>query len=241
MNLKDEVRKIVQLQKNDTRIYDLRQEKDIEIPEQLNNLKNELEQTRGNFSVFQEKVKKIQLKRKDKEIDLAAKEENFKKAQGHLYQLKTNKEYQAKLNEIGSIKADISIVEEDLLMIFDEVETEKKEFDIQKEHLSRKEEDVKTEEEKLKEQIKDIEAQMKDLEDKRKIFIKGCAEKILSTYEQLLKTRRGLAVVSSTNDHCGACHMLLTPQKINEIKMYSDLVLCDNCVRILYIPEDIRQ
>ena len=117
MRLKDEIRKIVQLQESDLRIRKLRQKKDIEIPDQVEKRKVEFEQMRQRISNFEEVLKNAQLKKKEKELDLAAKEENARKSQTQLYQLKTNKEYQAKLKEISFLKADISVLEEEVLTI----------------------------------------------------------------------------------------------------------------------------
>jgi hypothetical protein len=241
MDLKEEVRKIVQLQEIDSQIYDLVQEKDIEIPEKLNKIKDEVKEKEKTLSVFEDKVKQLQLKRKDKELELASREENVKKAQSQLYQLKTNKEYQAKLSEIASLKADVSILEEEIIKILDEIEEAELELKNKKEKFLEDKKEYEEEERKIKDQIKEIEAKIKGLQDKRDLLIKNIDKNILSKYEQLLKTRSGLAIVPIENENCGACHMRLTPQTINEIKMYKDLILCENCVRILYLPEDIKQ
>jgi hypothetical protein len=240
MNLKEEIRKIVQLQEIDTQIQNLANQKEVELPKNIENLRNELEEEKKKLSIFEEEVKKLQVKRKEKELELASKEENVKKAQSQLYQLKTNKEYQAKLSEITSLKADVSVLEEEIIKILDEIEESEKRFKEEKEKFSDKEKEFKEKEAKIKEEIKEIEIKIKNLQDKRNILIKDIDKNVLSKYEQLLKTRSGLAVVPVENENCGACHIRLTPQTINEIKMYKDLVFCENCVRMLYLPEDIK-
>ena len=229
-----------QLQEIDLRIYALREEKDVTRPAELESLKNELEKRKQALLVFEEKYKKVQLIKKEKEINLASKEEGLRKAQGDLYQLKTNKEYQAKLSEIASLKADISIFEEEIIKILDELEIIKKELNMQKEVFVQEEKNISNKETIIRSQIEQIGIDIKNLEDKRKISIDGVDKKLLATYEQLLKKRSGLAVVPVRENNCGACHLLLNPQKINEIKMYEKMVFCENCVRMLYIPEDIQ-
>lgn len=240
MNLKNEIRKIVQLQKNDSCIYKLRQEKDMEKPSLLKKIKLEFEQKKEIISVDEKKIKELHLKNKEKEIDLGSKEESLKKIQGQLYQLKTNKEYQIKLNEIGSLKADISVAEENMLKILEEIESAKKDLELKKEILCREEKNFKEEECKIKNQIKDIEIKISGLENKRNSFTNEIGEKTLAKYEQLLKTRGGLAIVPVNGNHCGFCGIAVTHQKINEIKMYDNLAFCENCVRILYLPDDIE-
>ena len=89
-------------------------------------------------------------------------------------------------------------------------------------------------------EIEEIEVKIKELEDKRKQLTSQINENLLSTYEKLLKTRNGLAIVPVENENCGACHIKVTAQKINEIKMYKELIFCENCVRILYLKEDFE-
>jgi predicted nucleic acid-binding Zn-ribbon protein len=240
MNLKEEIIKIVQLQEIDSHRYTLCQEKDVKKPAQLEILTGEFEQKKQSLSAFEEKIKAAQLKKKEKELELASKEEGLRKFQGQLYQLKTNKEYQAKLSEIASLKADISIVEDGLLKILEEIEAAKKEFDIQKASLDQEEKKFKEQENKIQNEIRDMDIQIKNLEDKRKSFIGAVDQNILAKYEKLLKTRQSLAIVPVNNSNCGYCHMRVTHQKINEIKMYKDLAFCENCVRMLYIPEDVN-
>jgi hypothetical protein len=239
MSVKDEIGKIVQLQKLDTEIYILQNEKDSNCPLELEKIKGEFENKKQSLSDIEEKVKALQLKKKEKEVDLAAKEENLRKSHGHLYQLKTNKEYQAKLGEIGAFKADISIVEEEILKIFDEIESATIKKNAEKETLDKEEKKYEEQEATILNKVKDAETKIEELRNKRKALEKDIDRNIAAKYERLLETRQGLAIVPVAGGHCGACHMLLNHQKMNEIKMYDKLVLCDNCVRILYISDDI--
>ena len=239
MNLKEEIAKIVKLQDIDFQIHKLKKEKDFDLPFQIKKTKDEFEEKKQSCFIYEEKAKQTQLKKKDKEIDLATKEENLRKLQGQLYQLKTNKEYQAKLTEIASKKADVSIVEEDLIEILDQLESIQKDLKTQKQILFQEEVKSKEEENKINEQIKNIEITLTNLKNKRLILSKDVDQNILLQYDDFLTKRNGLAIVPVEGGNCGACHMLVTHQTINEIKMYAKLVFCENCVRILYIAEDI--
>ena len=240
MNLKDEIRKIAELQETDFQLYNLRQEKEVTKPASLAQISQELDQGRIKFSSREEMLKVAQLARKEKEIDLACKEENLKKNQGQLYQLKTNKEYQTKLNEIESLKADIAVVEEGLLKLLEGVDEAKVDLEKEKAGLDDCQRRFNEQEVKMKSEIVDIDAKIDNLSHKRQSFIKDIDNEVLSKYQQLLETRQGLAIVPVKDNHCGACHMLLTHQKINDIKMYSGPVLCESCVRILYLPDDLK-
>jgi len=240
MGLKEEIRKLIQLQEIDTRIYKLQEEKNEALPARLKEIKKEFEEISRNFASAEEKLKSLQLERKDKEIELGTKEEELKKLQTQLYQLKNNKEYQAMITSIESHKADISVAEDGVLIVMDTIEEAKKECAAQKEALSREENVSKAEREKLNLGVKDAEAEISNLATKRGPLTGGIEKETLAKYEYLLNSRQGLALVPVKGNDCGACYMRLNHQKINEIKMFEHLVLCDSCVRILYIPEDIE-
>ena len=240
MNLKDEIRKIAELQETDLQLYNLRREKEVTKPAGLAQVKEALLACKESFSLKEEELKAANLARKEKEIDLASREENLKKNQGQLYQLKTNKEYQAKLNEIESSKADLAVAEESLLKFMEEAESAKAALEREKAGLDEAQNKFNEQETRVKAEIADIDIKINNLSEKRKIFTKDIDSKILSKYEQLLQTRQGLALVPVEENHCGACHMLLNHQKINQIKMYLEPILCDSCVRILYIPDDLK-
>ncbi|MBU0878793.1 MAG: hypothetical protein KKD55_04205, partial [Candidatus Omnitrophica bacterium] len=214
MNLKEEIRKIAQLQEIDSRIYDLRQEKEVEWPAQLEKLKNEYEEKKKNFNLLEGKIKSLQVERKSRELDLASKEEAVKKASGQLYQLKTNKEYQIKLTEISSLKADVSVLEEEVLKTFEVIEGVVGQRLKEQTVLSQEEKKYKEEENKISNRIKEIEGDIKGSEDRRNMLVRNVDEQILSKYEKLLKIRFGLAIVPLKSESCGACHLRMTPQTI---------------------------
>ena len=239
MNLKDEIRKLAELQEIDSSIYRLEKEKELTKPARLKEIKSTFEEKKKSLAEVEEQLKSLQLKKKDYEVELASKEEILRKSQGQLLQLKTNKEYHAKLTEIGSHKADISVAEEEVLKALDKIDSMKVKLQQEKELLAEEEKKYKQQEQDIASEIKDLEAELAGLDNKRKNLINDVDKKIITRYEHLLKTRNGLALVAVKSNNCSACYLALTHQKINEIKMYQDLVFCENCVRILYIPEDI--
>ena len=241
MNLKDEIRKLIELQGIDSHVYKLQEKKDEILPVEIEKLKNDFTEISTQFATAEEKLKNLQLKKKDREIELGTKEIELTKLQTQLYQLKNNKEYQAMVKNIESHKADIAVVEENILQVMEELETTKKECELQKEALNQKEKIFKEKESGLTGAIKDAETEIKNLAAKRSAHTAKIDAKIISRYEYLLKSCRGLALVPVNGNTCGACHMHLNHQTINEIKMLEHLVSCNNCVRILYLPEDIEE
>ncbi|MCD6583376.1 MAG: hypothetical protein J7K71_01680 [Candidatus Omnitrophica bacterium] len=240
MQIKEEIRKLIELQKIDSHLLNLKQQKDIIKPGELAQLRETLESKKTELSSKEETIKQIQIKRKEKELDLETREEAIRKAQVQLYQLKTNQEYKAKLREIESLKADVSIVEEDIIRILDELEKKNKELREVQEKLQEEESKIKKEISKIEAEIKDLEAEIKNLENKRNILASEVDKNVLKKYEYLLQHRGGLAIVPLRDGSCGGCFMNLPPEITNKVKQYKDLVQCEMCARLLYLEEDFN-
>lgn len=237
INIKEEVNKLIKLQELDTQLYNLNKEKD-EKPKILEELQSEYEQKKQILNEFEEKSKALLLKRKDKEGQLGIKEEKIKELQNKLYSLKTNKEYAAMLTEINGVKMDKSLLEEDILKIFDEQDGLQKNLEKHKEALKEEEVKFNTEKKQILERIKEIEGFIKDLSAKRAVAEKQIDSTINSQYTRILNGKEGLALVKVEHHSCQGCFMEVPPQVINEIKMNDQLIFCEMCARILYIPDD---
>jgi len=238
MQIKEEIGRLIELQKIDSHLLNLKQQKDLVKPGELAQLRETLESKKTELSSKEETIKQIQIKRKERELDLEAKEEAIRKAQAQLYQLKTNQEYKAKLKEIESLKADVSVIEEDVIKILDELEEKSKELKEVQEKLQEEENRIKKEISKIEDKIKNLEDKIKNLEDKRNILASQVDKNVLKRYEYLLQHRGGLAIVPLRNGSCGGCFMNLPPEITNKVKQYKDLVQCEMCARLLYLEED---
>jgi predicted nucleic acid-binding Zn-ribbon protein len=240
INIKEEIQKLIKLQEIDAQLYNFNKEKN-EKPKILETLQNEFENKKQILKTYEENSKSLLLKRKEKEGDLAAKEENIKQLQTKLYSLKTNKEYSAMMSEINGVKMNKSLIEEDILKIFEE--QDQLEAELKKQQSLIKEEEKKFEEEKqtILNRIKEIEGYLKDLESKRAVAEKQLDSKVLSQYQRIINGKESLALVKVENNACQGCFMNVPPQVINEIKMYDRLIICEMCARILYIADDFTE
>jgi hypothetical protein len=235
-NLKDQIKLLVELQGLDTNIFRLQDEFD-SIPEIIKNKEAEFKDKSVELKKFEDELKTLQLKRKEKEGDLEAKEGNIKKYQQQLNQVKTNKEYTALQEEIGRIKSDNSIIEEAILNIFDQVDAENKRIAKEKEFLKSEEAKFNEEKKRLADESSRIKSEMGALKAQREGLAAKVEKNILKKYEMIVKNKGGLAVVTIADEACQGCFRVLPPQVVNEVKMNSELVLCDNCSRILYLEE----
>ena len=238
ISVKDQIRKLVELQKIDVEIYAFKKELK-EKPNFIEGLKNEFEGKKLRLKGLEDKLKAVLLARKDHELELKVKEEAITKANGQLFQLKTNKEYTVKLAEIESLKADKSIIEEKILISFDEYDTMGREIEKEKARVGEEEKKFLAQKKETEIEIKLTEDRVRVLESQRKQMLDGVDPVYLSRYERILLHKEGLAIVAVREHTCGGCYMNVPQQTSNAIKMHDRLVECEMCARILYLEDDL--
>ena len=237
-NLKDQIRKLVELQIMDEEIF--RFKRDLrEKPVELEALKVEFESKKVTLKSLEDKLKTIQVAQKELELDLKVKEEGISKADGSLSLLKTNKEYQTRLLEIENLKADKSIVEEKILLGYDVVDAARKALETERAVVVQYEKEFNTKKKQVDDDMAIIADQVKVKESQRERIAPEVRPDCLSRYERVLKNKDGLGIVKVNNHACGGCYMHLTEQVMNELKKYEQIIACDQCARILYLADDL--
>lgn len=237
INVEEQINLLIKLQVLDAQLYRLRKERESK-PKLIEELEAQRNQEQTAVKNLEEKIKALHLKRKEKEIDLQEKEENVKKLQLQLYQIKTNKEYQAMQHEMEGLKADNSRLEDEILLMMEEADKLGQELTKEKGLYAEAEKRLAEDRKKIEEEIVNIENEIADLESQRKELSGMVYKDVLSKYEKILVNRDGLALVPVKSHACQGCFINLPPQVINEIKMKDKIIICENCARILYIENE---
>lgn len=238
VSVRDQIKKLVEIQKLDAEIYDFNKEIR-EKPELIEQLKEQFEIKKARLKGLEDKVKSVVVSRKDFEIELQSKENVIAKANSDLNQLKTNKEYSAKIKEIESLKADKSIVEEKILKSYDEADAIYAEIDKEKVVVAEREKEYLNKKEEIEDEISILKDRVKVLTGQRNLIAPDIDPTILVQYEKILGHKEGRAIVPVNGTSCGGCFMNVMPQTFNQIKMKTELVRCEYCSRYIYVEEDL--
>lgn len=237
VDLKTEILGLVKLQTVDSEIYALKHELEIK-PLEIKALQEQFEAKKQHLNELEKSYLDLQKQRKDREGELAVKEEATKKLQSQLFSLKTNKEYQTMLQQIQDSKADGSVIEDKILQLFDAADKGKSEIEQEKNKLAGEEKVFNELKKKVDSRVKEIDERLVELDAQRKLIFPEVEPKILGQYDRILASRDGLAICGVKNNSCLGCNMFVPPQVINLIKMYESMVTCEICNRILYIPDE---
>lgn len=205
-----------------------------EIPAERAKLQADLENEKVHFNDLEKASKDIQVKLKQKELELSQKELQVKKLDGQLSQVKTNKEYNALQQEIASLKADNSLLEEEIIHVLDEVEAAKEELRKEKETFASISKSFQDRDNEKVAQEKKIQASLGDMKKQRDEVVAQLPPELGELYNRIASKKQGLALARVAGEVCTACQMQLRPQLVNEIRLGSQIVVCENCSRILY-------
>ena len=235
----ERIKNLVSLQRIDAQIYEFKRQFK-EKPVVVEDLRERFEGKKINLKKLEDQLKASLLARKDKELDLKTKEEALTKFNTQLTQMKTNKEYTAKLSEIESIKADQSLIEEKILISYDETDQLSNLIQKEKNFLAEEEKNFLVQKNEIEISLKEIQEKFQILESQRKQITPGVNKTILERYERILQNKEGLAIVPVYESSCGGCYMNVPHQVFNEIKMHDKIIYCEMCARILYLEEAIK-
>lgn len=236
IDFREQIKLLIELQGLDSEVMK-REEALKAIPIEMKAQEDSYKAKQASLKAIEENVKALTLQRKGREGDLETKEQSIKKYQSQLSTVKTNKEYSALLEEIGRIKADNSLIEEDILKLFDQIDAENQKMIKEKERLKQEEVVFASEKKKLEDEANRVKVELDKVIAQRSVHAAKIDAKILSKYEKLLKSRDGLALVPVKGDACQGCFRVMPQQVINEIRMNAGIIVCESCARMLYIEE----
>ncbi len=199
--------------------------------EELQTRKRHLQATIGNF-----------------EGEIASIDERIEKLRGELNSAVTNKQYAAVLNELNTVKATRSELEDRILQEMERIEQLDEQFEVlQKQRGERdKVRDVAAGE--LKQREAEIGQRLAELSDERDAAAAEVPAAELAIFDEMADAYDGEAMApieEIDRRHreyaCGACHMHVPFEQISVLVGGGDaLVRCTACNRILYLQEETR-
>ena len=169
--------------------------------------------------------------------DLKELEARINKLSIQLNIIKTNREYAAIQHEIMGAKADKSRIEDEILTMMDQMESQQREIQELAARKAEAAEEVKRRKQVIKEAIQDAEARILRLKEERNALCERIPTDLRQPYERLHKGTAGRALSACRNFVCERCRMSLTANTVNLLMAGNNLIYCQSCGRILYLPE----
>ena len=235
--MKAQLELLWELQKIDLELRSIKEEKD-RYPKEMKKLDERQKIERERIQREKEKIESLEKTRRQKEGHLNLEQEKIKRAEGRMSEVKTNKEYQAILSEIDTIKEANGRMEEEILQVLDEIDELKKDLSKRDKEVGITVEKIEAERKKLEEKMVYDDKIWSEQMERRELLSKQIESKLFKLYNTLKEKRHGVGVVNVKNETCQGCFVNVPPQMFIEVQKNNALIRCPNCNRILYWDGD---
>ena len=238
--MKSELEKLIELQKTDTNIRQLK--KSIESAEERRAvLEQEFEQHASSIREIQAKRDASKEIRAALEKQIAENKTYIERADRNLKNSQNQKEYETAMRETDALQKQVSALETQVLEQMTEIEEVENVLAERADEINSLESNRAS---ALAEFDKELDKNRKEFEVETKkrheVFV-TLPTRMASVYNRLAqRSRDGIAVAEVVNGSCSACFMSLRPQMQVEMKTSDQIITCESCTRILYINSESK-
>jgi predicted nucleic acid-binding Zn-ribbon protein len=235
---KDNLLQLIKIQEQDAALDKLKADID-KIPVFIANLRSAIDAEKNKASDLKNQLLTLEKKKKEKELELAQKEEAAKKHGAELNSVKTNEAFKALQVEIERAKAQGSEIETQILEIMEDLDKTRK---LEKAAAAEAAGEVKKLEAEIgvhEARVKELQGQYDGAKAKRDEAAAPISADAMRVYNHVRSRGKLNAVVAIDGSNCSACRISLAPQVIVEATKAKALVTCESCQRIIYRPETL--
>jgi len=207
------------------------------LPTEIKTLESRLSDFLHTHEERKHRLAANQRERKEMEGEIQTIQARISKHKDQLYQVKTNDQYKAMLKEIENEEKEIRKIEDRILEEMMEAEELQKRVAEAAARLEGEKARVAGEVRVLESAKGSAESERRGLLAHRQELAAALSVEVLELYERVRKGRNGLAVAEVRNGFCIGCHVMLRPQRYNDVRLNAGILACESCQRILYYIE----
>ena len=228
-----DLERLIRLQALDTEAAEARKAQTT-IPDTQRALDQKLEGARNALAAARDTLAANQTDRRAIEKDLAAINTRLSRYKDQLMEVKTNREYTAMQHEIETAQGEVKKLEDTMLERMLDADEQAAGVKAAEDALKAAEQQIAREHAELDVQLKTAAATLERTLAARAALVAELPAAILSTYETVARSRKGIAVATAKDERCGQCQVRLRPAIFQLIRHNETIVQCDSCQRILY-------
>lgn len=232
--MKEELKQLIALQNIDTRLRRL--ESDLKaIPERRAEIENEFDQRAFEFRAIETRRDTARAERARLEQEMAETRSQVERAERNLMSSQNSKNYEAAIREIDAARKHVSKLETGILEHMEALEQAEKEIAEREPEIARLRDERDARFAAFDEQAQSETAQLAADRAERERLAASLPKQMSALYNRIsTRIRDGIAVAEARNSSCAACFIALRPHMMAEIRRGDEIIVCDNCSRILY-------
>jgi predicted nucleic acid-binding Zn-ribbon protein len=232
-----DLQKLIELDKVSQEISSLKDEI-AALPKKVAEIETKLNAAKGQVEAAKNDIKGLETNKRKSESEIQDWQQKISKFREQSLSVKTNEQYKALMTEIEFAEKHISECEEKILAGMDSTEGFNGALKKAEEELRFESAAIAKETEHVKAVTAEDEKKLAVLNTQRQSLREAVDPATLSHFERIASKRKG-AIAEAFDQKCGACNVMLRPQKYNELLAdKGGLVTCDSCGRILYVDAE---
>ena len=229
-----DLQRLIELQRLETAIADAKA-KIAAHPQRIADADAQLALAAQVLEAAKNRLKDNQEARRTLEKDVALYQGRLAKFKDQQSAVKTNREYQALGHEIETAQHDLGGVEEKVLERMVEADTIALDVKQAESLFAARRKEIEAAKQQLGDELATLESALKTASDGRAALLTSLDPRLIATFEQVARVRKGIAVTLATRDGlCSVCHVRLRPQVFQQVRHNDAIIQCDSCQRILY-------
>lgn len=232
--MKAELEQLIALQNADTSIRKLQAEIEA-IPKRRAEIEKEFEQRAFEFRAVEAKRDEARATRLRLEREIEETRHKAEHAERALMSSKNEKEYSAAIREADAARKHISQLETQTLEQMETLDSADKQLTELEPEIGNLRAELEEKLNAFAEQTQQQAERIEQTRAERERLLAELPKPMGALYSRIsTRIRDGIAVAEARNSSCTACFMTLRPQVMSEIRRGEEIIICDNCNRILY-------
>ena len=232
-----ELDKLIELQKTDTNLRRLKQL--LESAEiRRAEIEQEFEQHAFSIREIQTRRDDLNAKRTDLEKQIAENKTYLERASRNLQHAQNSKEYETAMRETDALQKQITAFETQVVEAMESLEAVEKELEERAEEINTLDTKRSAALAAFDGALKVDKAEFASETAHRQTAFATLPARLASVYDRLAqRSRDGIAVAEVVGGACSACYMQLRPQVQVNVKKGDEIITCESCTRIMYMPK----
>jgi predicted nucleic acid-binding Zn-ribbon protein len=177
-----------------------------------------------------------QAARRTADRELGIQQGRLTKFKDQLMEVKTNKEYTAMQHEIATAEEGVRTFEDQILTLMMEADDLGAALKAAEGALASEQQTAASVRGEVDAERTRLEGELGSLATARATLEAGMPAEHVRLFADTAAKRRGVAVSEVRDGHCSTCQVRLRPQLIMEIRRGEQVIQCESCSRILYVP-----
>jgi predicted nucleic acid-binding Zn-ribbon protein len=207
------------------------------LPQQQKNLEAQLAATAAAVEALKQKTRQVEVDRKKLELDVGVRNDSIAKLRTQQYETRKNDAFQAMGHEIERYENEIKKLEDEELELMIQSDKVKAELAEEEKKAAATKESISRQLVDLAEKSKTLEARLQELTKERENLGTKIDEDLLDRFDRLFESKGDAAIVALEHNVCTGCHMKVTTATVAHAKAGKEIVSCEQCGRIVYVPE----